>query len=115
MRDAYYDPEHWASAHLIDVTWTPLKGWIITALDVNKGFRGQGHGRALLQRILNDADAEGVHLYLGAAAVEGDGLTQEELCAFYERYGFVNDIADDPNAYHRRPKCPSNTPMTPSN
>lgn len=114
MRDSYYDPDHWASAHLCDLTWSPLNGWLITALDVNSRFQGQGHGRHLLQRILDDADREQVTLYLAAAA-STPGLTQEQLCAFYERHGFEHYTNDDPNAYIRRPRCPSKHPTTPLN
>lgn len=114
MRNSYYDVEHWATAHLTDLSWSPLKGWLVTALDVNKRFQGQGHGRQLLQRIVDDADREGVTLYLAAAA-STPGLTQEQLCSFYERHGFEPYIDDDPNAYIRRPRCPSQRPTTPSN
>lgn len=114
MKDFYYDEEGWATVHLIDLTWSKLGGWLISGVDVQKRHRGQGVARRLLQRVLDDADAEGLPLYL-AAASDGTGLSQEDLCAFYERLGFTQYAPDDdPNAYWR-PPCPSPSRTTPSN
>lgn len=112
MRDSYVDIEHHASIHLCDLTWSPLGGWLITAVDVNKRFRGQGHAKRLLQQVLHDADEQQLPLYL-AATSDGTGLNQEDLCAFYESLGFKQYVPDDdPNAYWR-PPCPLSTPTNP--
>jgi predicted GNAT family N-acyltransferase len=62
-------------------------GRIITRINVPEAARGNGHGRALMQQILNDADQERITLFLEPAAT--GGLTQDELTAWYQRHGFV--------------------------
>lgn len=114
MRDLYADIEHHATVNLIDVSWSPLEGWVITGVDINKRFRGQGHMKRLLQQVLDDADEKGIPLYL-AATSDGTGLSQEDLCGFYESLGFVPYVPDDDPTAYWRPPCPSKHPTNPSN
>lgn len=114
MKHIYADPDHWATVNLMDLTWSPLGGWLISGVGVGKPFRGQGHAKRLLQQVLDDADAEGLPLYLSISP-DGTGLSQEDLCAFYESLGFTPYVPhDDPTAYWR-PACRSPHPTTPSN
>jgi GNAT superfamily N-acetyltransferase len=63
-------------------------GWTITRINVPSygDVRGKGHGTALLKRILADADAEGVELWLEPSP--SDGLDYDQLVAWYKRHGF---------------------------
>lgn len=62
-------------------------GMMITRINVPRDHRGKGHARKLLGRILADADKDGVALYLHVSA--SDGLTEQQLDAWYKRHGFV--------------------------
>lgn len=97
MEEVYQDPEG-SYAYL-----QPVSGqeWVISRIYVPTNLRGLGRGRALLMRILADADLEpGVTLYLTASPGSG-GLSLEDLEAWYRRHGFVDDT--DPYILVRRP------------
>lgn len=83
MQSCYADKETWAIADLCDYYGT---GMIITRINVPAKNRGQGHARALLKRILDDADREGVALFLEISP--SDGLSYCQLRSWYERHGF---------------------------
>ena len=58
---------------------------------VAPAFQGQGYGRALLQPLLDQADREGVPVYLETA--------QPKNVSFYERLGFrVLEEAVEPSS-----------------
>lgn len=63
------------------------RGLLLTRINVPKASRGQGHARALLERILDDADRERVTIFLEISP--SDGLNFAQLEAWYLRHGFV--------------------------
>jgi GNAT superfamily N-acetyltransferase len=89
MEHSYYDREHYVTAHLIDLGQSQF---LLTELQTNAHFgtRGQGHAGRLLQRVLEDADREGVAVCL---SLDPDGslgsLDRDQLAAFYQRRGFA--------------------------
>jgi ribosomal protein S18 acetylase RimI-like enzyme len=62
-------------------------GMMITRINVPKDYRGKGYGRELLRQILVDADQEAITLHLHVSC--SDGLTDQQLDAWYKRHGFV--------------------------
>jgi ribosomal protein S18 acetylase RimI-like enzyme len=54
--------------------------WYVMVVGVAPAFQGQGYGRALLQPMLDRADAEGLPCYLET--------TQPKNVSFYQRLGF---------------------------
>lgn len=62
-------------------------GYQITRINVPRAYRGQGHARELMQRMLAKADAESLVLYL--EIVPSDGLDYQQLAAWYKRVGFI--------------------------
>lgn len=72
-------------------------GMLLTRINVPREHRGKGHARALLKRILDDADNEGVTLWLEISP--SDGLDYDQLEAWYRRRGFVGHLI-----YKRRPR-----------
>lgn len=101
MKTCYVIKEHRAIADLCDYYG---KGMYITRINVPVASRGQGVARALLQIILDEADREGVRLYLEIAA--SDGLDRDQLEAWYERHGFSQDRCM--GFFIRRPQSISN-------
>lgn len=77
-----------------------LLGWMITRINVPVRQRGKGHGRALLHRILTEADRERITLYLGVQP--SGGLTRSELEAWYMRHGFKRWARE--GMFRRRPQ-----------
>lgn len=75
-----------AALAVADVSPFFKEGWLITRINVPVAYRGRGHARELLRRVLADADAERVPLYLEISPSDGLGFT--ELRAWYERHGF---------------------------
>jgi ribosomal protein S18 acetylase RimI-like enzyme len=67
-------------------------GKMLQRIHVPVGYRGLGHGSALLKTILADADREGISLYLCIIPKDG-GLNELQLRRWYERYGFVEHNA----------------------
>jgi ribosomal protein S18 acetylase RimI-like enzyme len=61
-------------------------GYQITRINVPAKHREQGHARALLKQMLAKADSEGESLYLWV--LPSDGLTRQQLVAWYQRHGF---------------------------
>ena len=94
MKNTYYipDPDKGVfAAAIADVVLMPTNSgrrrhYVITRINVMEQYRGQGYGTRILDLILNDADAEGVSLFL--EPVPSDGLDMDELTAWYERHGF---------------------------
>lgn len=67
-------------------------GTCITSIEVREE-RGQGHARALLKQITDDADLEGVTLVLSIEP-DGTGLDARALKRWYERAGFTHQPGD---------------------
>jgi ribosomal protein S18 acetylase RimI-like enzyme len=87
MKNCFYDRETNSIADLIDAyEMLPRKGLLITRINVPKAHRGQGHGTALLKKILEAADEEKINLYLEVSP--SDGLNYNQLVSWYRRYGF---------------------------
>lgn len=70
--------------------------WWLHKIQVPRGFRSRGIGAALLGRVLEDADYEGITIRLDVCP-EG-GLAAADLTAWYERLGFVQQ----PDGYFER-------------
>lgn len=87
MKATYIDKETHAIADVYDDPQSDK--FIITRINVPKQHRKQGHGTRLLQRILDDADKEGVKLALFCAP--SGGLTFRQLVNWYKRHGFDKD------------------------
>lgn len=70
--------------------------------------RGKGHARDVLQQAIDFADSFGIQLVTKAKRYhDGDGLTDDELVIFYEKFGFVRQgraIADKKWVLIREPK-----------
>lgn len=77
-----------------------MGGWRISRIEVPTLYRGKGHGTALLKRICDNADREGVVLYLEPTASSG-GLTQTNLVRWYRRHSFDWDTEYLPHTYTR--------------
>lgn len=63
--------------------------YLITRLEVPAGLRCQGHGRRLLQLLVNDADREGATLCLLPSS--SGWMTNRQLIDWYRRHGFRPD------------------------
>ena len=63
------------------------KNYIVTRINVMERYRGLGLGSQILKEILDDADKEGVVLFIEPSA--SGGLSQKELEEWYERHGFT--------------------------
>ena len=83
---------------IADLTDYYGQGLIITRINVPVAHRGKGHATALLQQILDDADKEGITLYLEIQA--SDGLNRDQLQDWYERHGFKEFVT---GFWRRRP------------
>lgn len=61
----------------------------IEHIEVDIGYRGDGVGGQLLAEAINKANSMGVNfIFLNACPMGVDGLSLEDLTAFYEKYGF---------------------------
>lgn len=76
-------------------------------------LRGQGHATGVLTAVCEFADKNGLELYLFARGYGGPVqtmLNSEQLVAFYEKFGFVNESGGRlVNAKMVRPRT-KNTP-----
>lgn len=88
MKDSYVDVEHWATISLMPwVVDGRANEWLITGVNVQYAFRGQGWASRLFDQVVADADAEGATLILNVDP-DGTGLGLHELRAFYGRRDF---------------------------
>lgn len=83
MRHTYADIPSQTIIHTMEM----LDGIIITS--VGTRMRGQGNASRLLKTVTDEADSEGVILYLSVEP-DGTGLSEEQLRAWYHRNGFEN-------------------------
>lgn len=113
MQHSYHDTDHWASINLMpdlhlcsrtEIGPTGITGdtdhWLVTGVQVGRAHRGGGHAGRLLDRVIADADAEGITLSL-MVVPDGTGLQSDQLIAFYSRRGFT--IADEDFVTMTRP------------
>jgi len=107
MKGAHIElsPVHLAIA---DVTRMGEFLYEINRINVPAPHRGKGHGRSLLKQLTDQADQMGVYLRL-AVSSSGD-MTNEDLTAWYERYGFRFDTKDQymyrkPNGLLSQVRC----------
>lgn len=86
MKSCYHiklSPTAIAIADLVDYYG---RGRIITRINVPVAHRGQGYATKLLNLITDDADNEGVTLFLEISP--SDGLGYYQLLGMYKRHGF---------------------------
>jgi hypothetical protein len=83
MRHTYAD----IPTHTIIHTMEMLDGRIITSVGTRN--RGQGNASRLLKLVTDEADSEGVTLYLSVEP-DGTGLGEDQLRSWYSRNGFEN-------------------------
>ena len=93
-----------AIADLIPPFQEDVPGWIISRINTPWQSRNRGFGSRLLDRICSDADYERVWLWLQPLATgqEMNGLNQEQLVAWYKKFGFKVS-KDFPTYMYRRP------------
>ncbi len=96
VRDIYSAFPVRAHAYLMPFDSFRVGAWLLTGVDVAYAERGKGVARGLMKRVLADADAEGVPLYL---SIEPDGtpkgLNECQLRDWYHRLGFVAEGESD--------------------
>lgn len=113
MKTSYY--RHLNTTCLIVLDLVPYvvdaaeNTYLITRINVpnrkdanGKPYRGNGHASELLRLCLKDADAEGATLLLEVSP--SDGLSFDELVAWYVRYGFKQHR--EHNLWIRLPRLP---------
>lgn len=85
MQTSYADAEHGVTAYLVrpgELT----SDWTIAHIHTETGMRGHGYASVLFQRILADADAEGIALQVDV--FPSDGLSYDAVTAWCIKYGF---------------------------
>lgn len=91
MKDGYTAYPIRATVSLMPFDSYRPGAWLVTGVEVGHEVpRGTGVARGLMRRVLDDADSEGVVLYLSIEP-DGTGLDEDQLRAWYERLGFVTD------------------------
>lgn len=73
------------------------EGWYISAINIPRAHRGKGLGTQLLDAFLKEADEYNKTVWLEIQS--SDGLSYDELEAWYLRHGFKGFMI-----YKRRPK-----------
>jgi predicted N-acetyltransferase YhbS len=99
MQNIYHDLAYGATADLM--IGKPFT--LLTRLAVQK--RGQGAGKRLMERVLTDADEEGIDLMLSVDP--SPGIDEARLRAWYQRLGFQQFAPDDPNTLVRYCQLPA--------
>jgi GNAT superfamily N-acetyltransferase len=104
MRDAYAaNPTVRATLNVIELN-KKLGWYMVSSIEVAPAHRGRGYASTMLRAVCEDADREGVLLTLAVAPQGFDGLTYEQLLAWYERYGFKG-TALEAGVMERKPRC----------
>lgn len=89
------------SAPLDGVPGVPDGAWCVNRVHVMRPYRGRGHGREVMRRLLAAADGEGVALWL---TINPYGeLTFDDLDAWYRRCGFTTPEEYGGGLYVREP------------
>jgi len=78
--------------------------WTITRLNVPDEYRGFGHGTALLQKIVDDADDEQEIIQL--MIYPSGPMDYDQLESWYKRYGFKWRADGDGPYMERSPRKP---------
>lgn len=82
----YADP---ATRSIVSLSTPVFPGWTINRVSVLPPHRGQGIARSLMAQVIEDADDEGVNLWLEVRPdASGTGLTFRQLFEWYSRLGF---------------------------
>lgn len=90
-------------AFLMDFTVTSdTPVWCLTRLWVVERYRGHHYGSILLERVIRDADREGVRLVLEVKP--DDSADSSWVFSFYERHGFRPLDEGAPYTLMRTPK-----------
>lgn len=63
-----------------------------------------GHGTKVMGSVLTYADDRGLGLYLGVQQFGPDGMNNEQLEAWYSKFGFVRLPGPRPRIMHRPPR-----------
>lgn len=100
MMTCYVDVKHRVIAdtmpdEALGATW-------INRINVPKEHRGKRLGSAMLRRLCDVADAEGLSLVL--TPLSSGGLSGPRLIAWYKRYGFNWMTPGKPGIMIRRPR-----------
>ena len=113
MKTVFYKKLSSLHIAIMDLTYCDLipscKGYMINRINVPMNvdasgtplYRGRGIGSELLRECIADADKEGVRLLLEINA--SNGLTREQLEAWYIRHGF-KEHQQYPGLYVRESK-----------
>jgi GNAT superfamily N-acetyltransferase len=75
----------------IKIAWEPDEDELFAFIEsvfVRPDHRARGHARALMGRVLADADRDGVELQLTALPLE-QSTTKSRLVGFYRSFGFA--------------------------
>jgi ribosomal protein S18 acetylase RimI-like enzyme len=86
MPTSFYKKLDSISLAVIDLVDYPDKGLIITRINVPRKHRGKGIARELMKECLEEADNTGTNLWLEIQP--SDGMSFDELKAWYHRLGF---------------------------
>lgn len=97
MQTAYYKKIDSTSLAVLDLVDYYGEGLIITRINVPKKHRGKGYASVLLKECIADADETKTTLFLEIQS--SDGLSYEQLEAWYRRHGFKGFTM-----FKRRPK-----------
>jgi len=81
---------------IADLTMVDERTWELNRVNVPQLQRGQGHGSRLLRRVLEEADADDVTIWLYPHS--SGPLDNDDLIAWYRRHGF--DFKDVYNEAH---------------
>jgi hypothetical protein len=86
----------------VDLVYIGENRWLVTWIESKN--RGQGEAQRVLDQVKQDADAEGVWLWL---SIQPDpGVSWIRLSQWYSRNGFVHNRISDPNSMERLPELP---------
>lgn len=66
----------------------------VSFIHVPAEYRGQGHGRALLDMLTLEADEDGTTLFVNVDPYDDGPLDRDALKAWYERFGFTEFQAE---------------------
>ena len=68
----------------------PMRGKVreISSVEVPQEHRGQGHARALMRKVCQEADLNHMALLLEVEPYGDEPMTTEQLAYWYERLGF---------------------------
>lgn len=86
-----------------DMTDPTGNSWLLTRINVPEVHRGKGHGKALLLKLLELADAHKQTISLGVSS-SNPKFTNGKLRAWYKRNGFVKPTGAPTNSLTRKPQ-----------